>query len=257
MLGNKGTRKFYRTGGTRGGQDQFKWEDVKSDKYRENYLGHSAMAPVGRWQSGKDIFWYAKKGEEEISARQQEIELLKRRDEEQISVALGLKRSSGCNVGIGGLAPEDLKALFSRGATERASTDIERIEGLGAAPTKTHEHIAKGPSALEREIESLRQSKLSGERRDDPGYQSESLKDDSRNASAKLRVARSSSSESSRSHRRSKHSKKSRKDRGRRHGEDRDRGVARGGAGWERNSSKRRRRSVSRSRSRDRRREKE
>lgn len=39
MLGNKGTRKFYRTGGTRGGQDKFNWEDVKSDKDRENYLG--------------------------------------------------------------------------------------------------------------------------------------------------------------------------------------------------------------------------
>lgn len=26
-------------GGTRGGQDQFDWEDVKVDKHRENYLG--------------------------------------------------------------------------------------------------------------------------------------------------------------------------------------------------------------------------
>lgn len=28
-------------GGVRGGQDQFDWEDVKADKYRENYLGES------------------------------------------------------------------------------------------------------------------------------------------------------------------------------------------------------------------------
>ena len=33
----------YRDGGSRGGQDQFKWEDVKTDKYRDNYLGHSAV----------------------------------------------------------------------------------------------------------------------------------------------------------------------------------------------------------------------
>lgn len=26
-------------GGTRGGQDQFSWDDVKVDKDRENYLG--------------------------------------------------------------------------------------------------------------------------------------------------------------------------------------------------------------------------
>ncbi|GKB36163.1 tubulin alpha-1 chain [Tanacetum coccineum] len=29
------------------------WDDVKVDKYRENYLGHSLKAPVGRWQKGE------------------------------------------------------------------------------------------------------------------------------------------------------------------------------------------------------------
>jgi hypothetical protein len=33
-------------GGTRGGQDQFKWDDVKLDKHRENYLGHSVLVWV-------------------------------------------------------------------------------------------------------------------------------------------------------------------------------------------------------------------
>lgn len=28
-----------RSGGIRGGQDQFNWDDVKVDKHRENYLG--------------------------------------------------------------------------------------------------------------------------------------------------------------------------------------------------------------------------
>lgn len=31
---------------------EFTWEDVKVDKHRENYLGHSIKAPVGRWQKG-------------------------------------------------------------------------------------------------------------------------------------------------------------------------------------------------------------
>lgn len=29
---------------SRGGRAEFKWEDVKDDKDRENYLGHSLMA---------------------------------------------------------------------------------------------------------------------------------------------------------------------------------------------------------------------
>lgn len=31
-------------------RSEFKWNDVKTDKFRENYLGHSLLAPVGRWQ---------------------------------------------------------------------------------------------------------------------------------------------------------------------------------------------------------------
>ena len=34
------------SGGVRGGKDQFKWENVKGDKDRELFLGHSVMAPV-------------------------------------------------------------------------------------------------------------------------------------------------------------------------------------------------------------------
>ncbi len=32
--------------GTRGGRDQFKWDDVKLDKHRENYLGHSLQVTI-------------------------------------------------------------------------------------------------------------------------------------------------------------------------------------------------------------------
>lgn len=35
-------------GGTRGGRDQFNWENVRSDADREYYLGHSVKALTGR-----------------------------------------------------------------------------------------------------------------------------------------------------------------------------------------------------------------
>jgi hypothetical protein len=36
-------------GGVRGGQDQFDWEDVKADKYRESYLGESKVYKAAKY----------------------------------------------------------------------------------------------------------------------------------------------------------------------------------------------------------------
>lgn len=80
-------------GGTRGGQGDFKWSDVQQDKDRENYLGHSVLAPVGRWQNGKDLTWYNKEGgpttvEQQERERQREIRRIKEAEEDALAVAL-------------------------------------------------------------------------------------------------------------------------------------------------------------------------
>ncbi|GHJ84395.1 hypothetical protein NliqN6_0797 [Naganishia liquefaciens] len=82
-------------GGTRGGAAEFKWSDVKADKDRENYLGHSINAPQGRWQNHKDIHWYSRNNSNISDAeavrreKAREIKEIKMREENELSIALG------------------------------------------------------------------------------------------------------------------------------------------------------------------------
>ncbi|OLN85044.1 Multiple myeloma tumor-associated protein 2-like protein [Colletotrichum chlorophyti] len=102
-----------RKSGSRGGVN-FSWDEVANSTHRENYLGHSLMAPVGRWQKGRDLNWYAKSGdgasatgsgeteqEKAERERREELRKIKEAEEDALARALGLpvpqRDTSGAN----------------------------------------------------------------------------------------------------------------------------------------------------------------
>nr|DBA25326.1 TPA: hypothetical protein GDO54_012870 [Pyxicephalus adspersus] len=118
-------------GGVRGGQDQFNWEDVKMDKQRENYLGNSLMAPVGRWQKGKDLTWYAKqKHTGEPISREQELAAVKQAEEEAMMAAL---YSLNVLLKLVLCYHQEFAEACKREGTERDERSVDRVRGLGSS----------------------------------------------------------------------------------------------------------------------------
>jgi len=126
-------------GGNRGGKDQFDWNDVKGDKYKDFYLGSSVKA--GRQTT--DVSWvFRGKKEPDLTADEaleKEEELKRIRQEEALlrKAELGLAPKDFKKSQVNLLEQHELAELFARGMTriELDDRDPDRVAGLGFANT--------------------------------------------------------------------------------------------------------------------------
>ncbi|XP_069778235.1 multiple myeloma tumor-associated protein 2 isoform X2 [Narcine bancroftii] len=93
------------------------------------------MAPVGRWQKGRDLTWYTKeKKAEGTLSRAEELMSVRRAEQEALMMALGYKNPKRKPTGV---TKEELAEVCKREGMDPDSKDVDRILGLGSSSGTT------------------------------------------------------------------------------------------------------------------------
>lgn len=136
--------------GTSRGGVNFSWEDVQTSSHRENYLGHSVMAPVGRWQKNKDLTWYAKaddknavigetEDERKIRQRKEEIRKIKEAEEDALALALGLPVKVRDVSGANAIDVGEMNRVVRSTNKQDEDEDFDKHRGLGEAQMQSEQ----------------------------------------------------------------------------------------------------------------------
>mmetsp|Transcript_13915 Transcript_13915/g.35539 ORF Transcript_13915/g.35539 Transcript_13915/m.35539 type:complete len:271 (+) Transcript_13915:143-955(+) len=136
-------------GGVRGGRDQFNWDDVKTNKYKENYLGNSLHATRPTFQTRKpNAGWYLKKDGGSSDSRADELALIKQQEDLAMRQALGLAPRTTV-VTTQQLDKTEIELLTKKGESAVELSEADRVNGLGFGSSIKNipGHIA--PSTLE------------------------------------------------------------------------------------------------------------
>ncbi len=160
LRAEKDYEREYR-GGSRGGKDQFNWEDIRTMSYkdRECYLGYTTkigfLDKGGKWRK-RDWYKEVERPDKKNASRLDEV---KRADEERLQIALGLKKreEKPADAAVPILNQKQAEAFTKKIKGVEKDNDFQGSYGLGfktnqstinAAKNKPHD-FSKNPYRLE------------------------------------------------------------------------------------------------------------